>query len=813
MKNINITIAFRFFKKDRLFAFINLIGLSIGLACVFFISLYIIDESSYDNFVDGDIYRVALNRQMPNESHDFAITPAPLCITFKNEFPAIEEASRALFTPEIDFKVENEEKEISFRENSILFADSSFIELLSIPVINGIEEPLTQPYSAVFTDQFALKYFNSIDVVGQKILINDTVEYTITAVVEDVSNKSHLDFGILLSWNSFPNVDNPGFEWVTYNAYNYVKLAPNIKPEDFEKQMATIVSNYIGPQIERILNRPFEEYESAGNIHNFYLQKVNDIHLHSRLTHEVKPNGDFQYMLLFGVIGLFILLVAAINFTNLSTARSIKRAKEVGVRKTLGSTKQSLFVQFFIESAIMCLVAGFIAVVLFIVFLPDFNQLASKDLSISQVNWVVQLPIFVAIIVLLSLMSGAYPSLFISSFNVVKILKGQVTQGKNKNALRNALVIIQFSLSIFLIIGTVVINRQVDYLINKNVGYDKDHILTVNNAYLLETNFVPYKNQLEQIPGVESVSTSIQVPGRQVFALTFQVSGRSSTERYRAQSITGDRGFMSTYEFEIVEGRGYEPLRNDSLSVIVNESAVKLLGWDDPIGKKILPATFQSEVEVVGVVKDFHFTSLHEEIGPLLLFSYDLNNFIEFNNNYPTTFNIRISETADVQNVIGMMSDKWSTLVHDQSIDYAFLNQEYEELYRTEIRFGDIFMVFAIMAIFIALIGLIGLSSFFAIQKTREIGIRKVLGAPVGNLVLIMSKDFIKLLLVANLISWPVAYYALNRWLQNYPYDITISLDIFFIAGGTSLFLVLLATGYQSIKSAMINPVKSIRID
>ncbi|MEQ8924374.1 MAG: ABC transporter permease [Fulvivirga sp.] len=813
MKNINFTIAFRFFKKDRLFTIINLLGLSIGLACVYFITLYVTDETSYDSFIGEDVYRVALNRELPNESHDFAISPAPLCVTFKHEFPAVEQASRVLYTPEINFKVENEEKDISFREEKIYFADSSFVELLSIPVINGVEEPLSQPYSAVFTDKFAIKYFNTTDVVGRKILINDTVEYNITAVVEDVSIRSHLEFDMLLSWNSFPNVDNPGFDWVTYNAYNYIKLAETATPESFEGQLGTIVTNYIAPQIERILNRPYADYENAGNRHNFYVQKAKDIHLHSRLTHEMKPNGDFQYIILFSVIGLFILLVAAINFTNLSTARSIKRAKEVGVRKTLGSTKKSLFVQFFIESAVMCLMAGLLAGVFFVLFLPQFNQLASKDLSFDQINWLVQIPLFFLVIVVLSLMSGAYPSLFISSFNVVKILKGQVTQGKNKNILRNTLVITQFSLSIFLIIGTIVINRQVDFLINKNLGYDKEHILTIDDANLLSTSFVPFKNQVEQIPGVQSVSSSLQVPGRGIYALTFEVVGESSTERYRAISMTGDREFMSTYEFEIVEGRGYEPLRNDSLSVILNEAAVKSLGWDNPIGKKLLPATFQSEVEVVGVVKDFHFTSLHEEIGPLLIFSYDLNNFISFNNIYPPILNLRIDNSADVQQVIASVSNLWDELVQEETMNYTFLDQEYEDKYRTEVKFGDIFMVFASMAIFIALIGLIGLSSFFAIQKTREIGIRKVLGAPFKNLVFIMSKDFIKMLLIANLVAWPLAYYALSRWLQNYPYDIAISVDIFLIAGGSSLALVLLATGYQSVKSAMLNPVKSIRID
>ncbi|MEQ8574815.1 MAG: FtsX-like permease family protein, partial [Fulvivirga sp.] len=376
--------------------------------------------------------------------------------------------------------------------------------------------------------------------------------------------------------------------------------------------------------------KTIEEYEAAGNIHNFYLQPLSSIHLNSNLQFEMKPNGDMQYVILFSIIGIFILAIASINFTNLSTARSIRRAKEVGIRKTLGSTKQGLFVQFFTESTILCTVSGIIGFILFSLLLPQFNTLAGKELSIEQIDWLVYGPVFVIIIFLVILFSGSYPALFISSFNVVKILKGQVTQGKSNNILRNTLIILQFSISIFLIIGTLIVNKQVDFLINKKLGFKKEKLLTINDTNLLGSSFLSFKNSIEQMSGVNEVSASFHVPGRQVSGLTFEAIGRPSTERYQCGQITGDKNFINTYGLEIVAGRGFEEQRNDSLNVIINETAANEIGWENPIGQKIRPTT-AGEVEIIGVIKDFHFNSLHERIRPLIMFGVDLENLTNRN--------------------------------------------------------------------------------------------------------------------------------------------------------------------------------------
>ena len=809
MKGINLLLAFRFFKKDKLFTIINLLGLSIAIACIYFIALFVNDELSFDNYHQDNVYRIALERFFPNAQTSYATTPQPLGYTMQREFSDVQQTSRAL--PISNFRFENEAKDISFLEEDVLAVDSNFLEVLSIPIKAGELTALEEPFNMAVTEEMAIKYFGTDQVLGQKLLVNDTSEYTITAVVEDVSRKSHLEFDFLLSWESFSFDQFSAFEWVSYNTYNYIKLKDGVDPREFEKLFHTVVVKYLGPPVEAYLGKTIEEYEAAGNIHNFYLQPLSSIHLNSNLQFEMKPNGDMQYVILFSIIGLFILAIASINFTNLSTARSIRRAKEVGIRKTLGSTKQSLFVQFFTESTILCTVSGILGFILFSLLLPQFNTLSGKELSIEQIDWLIYGPVFIVIIFLVSLFSGSYPALFISSFNVVKILKGQVTQGKSNNILRNTLIILQFSISIFLIIGTLIVNKQVDFLINKKLGFKKEQLLTINDTNLLGNSFLSFKNSIEQMPGVNEVSASFHVPGRQVAGLTFEAIGRPSTERYQCGQITGDKNFINTYGLEIVAGRGFEEQRNDSLNVIINETAAKEIGWENPIGQKIRPTT-AGEVEIIGVIKDFHFNSLHERIRPLLLFGVDLDNLANRNIVLPV-ITVQFEPGIDIQKTIADITKLWDERVPTEQLNYSFLNQEYDELYRSETRFGDIFLTFAVIAIFIALIGLIGLSSFFAIQKTREIGIRKVLGASVNSLVFLMSREFVKLLVVANLLAWPIAYYVLDDWLQQYPYDVTISFDIFLMAGVLSLILVLLTTGYQSIKSAIANPVKSIRTE
>lgn len=809
MKNLNVKLAIRFFLKDRLYSIINLLGLSLGLCSVFFIALFVADELAYDSFQKPNVYRVALERFFSESQMEYATTPQPMSYALSDDFPEVEKAARAL-NMGVTYKIENEEKELAFRESNILRADSNFLEVLSIPMVEGDLLALNDPYATVINQSMAIKYFGNTPCLGKKLVINDTIEYTVTGVTEDMREQSHLDFDFLISWNTFPPTQSP-YLWVSYTTHNYIQLRPDVDPAQFESKLDIIVKRYIGPQVESLISKTFAEYEKAGNIHRFFLQPVKEIHLSGNKRGEMQANGDEQYVILFGAVGVCILLLAAINFTNLTIARSMRRAKEVGIRKTLGSSRTSLFVQFFSESIWMCLIAGAIGLVVLIVLLPQFNLIAGKNISLQNFNWPVYGSLFLVVVFLLGLFSGVYPSLFLSSFNAVSILKGEITRGRSNNLFRNALVVVQFSISVFMIIGTILINRQVNFMINKNLGFEKDQILTINKANLLGTSFVSFKNEIAEMQGVKGVTSSMHVPGRQVGGATFEALGFPTTDRHLAGLIFGEKNFIDTYGIELIAGRSFENLRNDSASVIINETALNLVGWENPIGQKIRPAGM-NELEIIGVVKDFHFNSLHQKITPLLIFGFDVDQNPRIQN-FPPVISVNLNATANTPAIVEKLNIRWRERVHDEPMEYTFLSAEYDDLYRAEIKFKEIFFIFSLLAIFIALMGVLGLSTFFALQKTKEIGIRKVLGAPVSNLVLVLAMDFLKMIVLANIITWPISYYLLDKWLAQFPYEIALSAEVFVIGGVLSALLVIVAVSYQSLKSAFANPIHSIRND
>lgn len=809
MKNINVKLAIRFFLKDRLYSIINLLGLSLGLCSVFFIALFVADELAYDDFQKPNVYRIALERFFSDSQVEYATTPQPYGYTVSEEYPEVEKAARAIDMGAA-YKIENESKELAFRESNLMLADSNFLEVLSIPMVSGSLTALNEPYTMVLNQSMAVKYFGNAECVGKKLVINDTIEYTVTGVTEDMREQSHLDYDVLISWNTFPPQQSP-YLWVSYTTHNYLQLRADVDPKKVEGKLNLVTKKYIGPTVESLIHKTFEEYEAAGNIHRFFLEPVRDIHLSGNKRGEMQANGDKQYVILFGAVGACILLLAAINFTNLTTARSMKRAKEVGIRKTLGSSKASLFVQFFSESIWMSLMAGIIGMVMLLTLLPQFNLIAGKNISIQTFDWFFSGTIFLIIIFLLGFFSGVYPAIFLSSFNAVSILKGEITRGKSNNIFRNALVVVQFSISVFMIIGSILINRQVDFMINKNLGFEKDRILTINRANLLGASFMAFQNEVADIPGVRGVTSSMHVPGRQVGGATFEAIGFPNTDRHLAGVIFGAKNFIDAYGIELIAGRGFENLRNDSASVIINETALNLVGWKDPIGQKIRPAGME-EREIIGVVKDFHFNSLHQKITPLMIFGFDLAQNLNLQN-FPPVISINLDGAANAQAVVQQATARWNERVQDELMDYTFLHSEYDELYRAEIKFKEIFFIFSLLAIFIALMGVLGLSTFFALQRTKEIGIRKVLGATVGNLVWVLALDFLKMIVLANLITWPVSYYLLNKWLEQFPYEVTLSPEVFVLGGVLSALLVMVAVSYQSLKSAFANPVYSIRSD
>jgi len=798
----------RNFFQDRGYSIINVLGLSVGIACSLFILLYIWDELRYDNFhQDKNLYRVALHRTFQASDTYWATSPTPMAEVLANEYAEVQKATR-LFKFNGNLRVRQDDD--VFYEPRALAADSNFFDLFSIKLIHGNpREALVQPNSVILTQSTARKYFGNDDGLGKQLfLFSDTTSYMVTGITEDVPSNCHFTFDLLLSFTTFPFSESTS--WAGYSVYTYVVLDRPESVKVLEEKFPALVEQYFGPEVETLLGKKYEEYVAAGNHHYYYLQRIEDIHLHSNYQAELKPNGDVRYIYLFAVVCFFILVVAGVNFTNLSTARSFRRAKEIGVRKVHGSAKSHLIFQFLTESVFTTLLAAIISVGLVVLLIGKFNELAGKDISLLNLNIVWVVMILVLLVLANGILAGIYPALIISQLNPLNILKGKLKAGKSKSYFRNGLVVFQFGVSVILMISTLVIFRQLQYMRDKKLGFDKDHIMVIERANLLASQRHAFNEEIRQIPGVIAVGGSSAIPGRQFGGSTFQAIGAESTERIKHSSSFNDVNFIEALGLEILEGRTFSrDIASDSVAVVVNEALVKRVGWKsarEAIGEKIRPVfDRENQYEVIGVVKDFNFESLRSSIEPLAMYGNINDNF------NPLLAVIRMQAGVDVRELTMKVEQVWTKFLPDEQIEFKFLNDEFNQLYGQEERFGAIFSLFSGLAVFIACIGVIGLSTFMAAQRTKEIGIRKVVGAPVSGLLFLLSKDFLKLALIANAIFWPIAWYGLNSWLSNYPFRTELSLSDFLLTGLLTTILVLISVLWQSLKASMVNPVKSLR--
>jgi putative ABC transport system permease protein len=697
-----------------------------------------------------------------------------------------------------------------FYEPRVLAADSNFFDLFSIKLIHGNpKEVLVQPNTVVLTESMARKYFGDEDAIGKQLfLFSDTSSYMVTGITEDVPSNCHFNFDLLLSFTTFPL--SKSTSWAGYNVYTYVVLDRPESARVLEEKLPALVEQYFGPEVETILGKRYEEYVAAGNFHNYHLQHVSDIHLMSNYQNELLPNGDIRYVYLFEIVCLFILLVAGVNFTNLSTARSLRRAKEIGVRKVNGSSKRHIIFQFLSESLFTTSIATFIAIGLVILLIGKFNELAGKDISLLNLNifWVAL--VVIVLILMNGILAGIYPALVISQLNPINIFKGKLKAGKQRYHFRNGLIVFQFGVSVILIISTLVIFRQLQFMRDRKLGFDKDQIIVIERANLLAVQRNAFNEEIRQIPGVRTVGGGSAIPGRQFGGATFQAIGAEATERINHSASFNDVYFPDALGLEILAGRTYaKDIASDSIAVIVNEALIKRVGWKsahEAIGEKIRPVfDRQNQYEIIGVVRDFNFESLRSSIQPLAMYG---NSNDDFN---PLLSVIRIQAGINVNDLTKRIEKIWTRFLPDEQIEFKFLNDEFNQLYGQEERFGSIFSLFSGLAIFIACIGVIGLSTFMAAERTKEIGIRKVVGASLSSLLYLLSKDFLKLVLLANLIFWPVAWYGLNEWLSNYPFRTELSLVDFLITGLVTSILVLISVLWQSLNASLVNPVKSLR--
>lgn len=803
--------ALRNLLKHRFTTLVNLSGLALGIACSGILVMHVLDEVSYDGFHPhpGRLFRVALDRSFPTRSMSFATSPVPMAEALVHDFPEVEASSR-IFKFGTDQKIER--NETHFYESNVLAADSNFFDVFGFALKAG--DPATallEPRSIVLTASAARRYFGSENPLGGTLILNDTSQYEVTGVLTDDRVNSHIAFDFLISLVTFRQLIQQNV-WVAYTLHNYVVLKPGADPKAVEQKFPNMVRQYAGPQVESYIGKKYDEYVAAGNVHNYFLQPIEKIHLHSNLQGEIVPNSDIRYVWLFVVIACFILAIACINYINLTTAQAATRAKEIGVRKALGSPKQLLVIQFLVESVLLCLLAHLLAFVLMVLFLPVYNDLAGKSIELFA-HPVLLVAGFTISITLLGLAAGTYPAAFLSSFNTLRVLKGQYTQGKGSLVLRNTLVVTQFSVSILLVVLTLSIGTQIEFMLGKDMGFRKDRIIVVDNADFLNSSLFSFVRELQSNDLVDAVSMTANVPGRTMGGGTFEAIGKGSQERFLTNSMFADYNLVKTLGLKIVQGRDFSVDHvEDTVSVLINEAAARMVDWDNPIGQEIRPIN-SPLFEVIGVVKDFHYASLHEKIAPLVIYGFNPERAEARNTPLAPSILIAMKNGADASRLIPDIATSWSSRTEEEELDYGFLAGEYDQHYRTEERFGKMFQIFSALTILIGVVGVFGLSAFITQQRFKEIGIRKVLGASVIGILALLSRYFVKLGLLANLLALPLAYFGLVKWLESYPYRADIDSLQFITPLLASLLLLVILVSLQSLRAATTSPIKSIRYE
>lgn len=795
-------VAFRSMFRNKGFTTINILGLAIGMACSLLIFLFIKDERSYDRFhKDADrIYRIVKDFMNDDGSRiPDATTPAALAPALMHEVPEIEKITRIFPSWGATWLLKYGDKKII--EDKLWRVDSSFFDVFTIHFIRGDKESaLKDTRSIVITESAARRYFGSQDPIGKILSVQPGEDMLVSAVIKDIPSNSHFHFDFLTSMRRFPPaIDN---DWDQYNYYTYAKLKPGAHAAGLTKK------------IQDLYDRRQENRYSA-----FYIQPLTGIHLTSNLKWELEPNGDKMYVYIFAVIGIFILLIAAINYINLSTAKSALRAKEIGVRKVSGALKMSLVKQFLLESVIVCFLASVLALTIAQLLLPLINSITEKRLTIIGNPLLIAYTLMAAL--LIGMLAGLVPALYLSSFKPISVLKGFKIDGRGALSLRQTLVVLQFTISIALIIGALIVVQQVSYMRSAKLGFDKDQVLIVKHANSLtrpERN--AYLNSIRQLPGVVKATGSNIVLGQRFSTTILQPRGSDKEQQLNFAQVSPD--FFDVIGIEIKEGRGFSPeFPSDTMnngiaggpldqnigSIVINEKAVKDFGLKSPVvGQQLLWGSDRDTmyyVKIIGVAKDFHFTALRNEIKP---FGFLCMPGVQSN------FTIKLAGN-NIPGTLDQLANQWKKFSFERPFEYFFLDESFAKLYASEARFEKVFIGLVILGIFIACLGLLGLATYAAQQRVKEIGIRKTLGASVTNVVILLSRDFIKLVVIALLIAVPIAWFAMDKWLQDFAYRVHIEWWIFILASILAIGIAFLTISFQTIRAARANPVKSLRTE
>ncbi|GAB3643384.1 ABC transporter permease [Spirosoma arcticum] len=779
------TITFRNLKRNKVFTLINLFGLAVGMSASILLLLWVQDELSFDSFHTNasQIHRVVAQWNMSNETKRYATTPAPLAASLQRDIAGIDKAARFSSMGRTLLAYRNS----AFDEKKGALADPSFLQMFTFPLTKGdVRTALSNPNSIILSESLAAKYFGTENPVGKIIRVNSKDDVTVTGILRDVPANSHLSFDFLMPFVYLKergvDLDN---NWNDYNYITYVTLNPG----------ASVTA--VGQQLGQFLKRRDPENEGT-----LLLQALPTIYLDSTVQGNGEAHGNVQYVYIFSIVAAFILLLACINYTNLATARSAKRAKEVGLRKVAGAYREQLIGQFLSESFLLVGMALLIALAIVALLLPLYNDLTGKQLTISLLTGRTLLTLLLVTLAT-GLLAGSYPALMLSSLQPVKVLKGVFKAGSAGIALRKGLVVVQFTLSILMIASTLIVSRQLHYIRSKNVGYNKENILSFSMRGAVGAQYEAFRDELARQPGVASVtSASNDLNDVGSSSSGGEWEGKAPNVNIILNQISVDRNFTQMFAIPMVAGRGFsQAMKTDSNAFILNEEAVRQMGLQNPVGKRL--TLHDVTGPIIGVAKNFHFRSLHETIAPMVLF---------VSPNWRNRVYVKVSAGA-AESVVASTKKVWKSVNPDYPFEYQFLDESFDRLYRAEQRTAQLFNYFSFVAILIACLGLFGLAAYTAEQRTKEIGVRKVLGASVASIVALLSGEYLKLVLIALLIATPIGWYAMNQWLTDFAYRINIEWWVFPLAGVLAILVALLTVGAQSIKAALINPIKSLQAD
>ena len=807
-------VAIRNLARNKVFSFINIVGLAIGITCFITLGLFALDELNYDEYNKNadQIYRVIVYSNINGLESTTTKSSAPLGATLAKDFPEVLTFVRIGYFGQYNIRY----KDKTFSERDIYTADSNYFDIFTLPFLYGDSKTaLVRPNSIVISETAAKKYFGNENPLGKTFTANDTATFLITGVMKDYPKKSHFRCNFLLSMSTYSISE--WNNWLDAWYTTYVVLKKGSDAQECENKMQQTVKNYVGPLVTSILGTSFDDFISKGNSYRYRLQPLKSIYLYSRGDYGVDVNtewgnahsSDIAYVYIYLSIGFFMLLIAVINFMNLATARSERRAKEVGIRKTLGSDKSKLIWQFMTESIFTCFLSIALSIGLLQLTIPFLNNFTSKGLKLEFFNNLYTIPALIILTVVIGVLAGSYPAFYLSSFQPSHVMKSENAKAGRKSLLRSLLVIIQFTISIILIIGTMIIKDQLNFIQNKNLGFNKEHLITIDNTSIFKDHIESFKQEISNIQNVVSSTASTLMFQSGIPGEAFLYDKVKGNDIVACQYIDVDYDFEKTYQIKIKEGRFFsKDFSTDSNAVLINETAAKEFNASKPLGK-ILSAVEVSgrrnTYKIIGVVKDFNYESLHQTVRPLIFHLSPVRQAGVY-------FTIRV-KSDDVKNTIASIEKIWHEYAGNKFFKCSFIDENLEWMYEADKKIGKITTAFSFIAIFIACLGLFGLAAFVTEQRIKEIGIRKVLGASITEIVLLLSKEFTKWVILSNIIAWPVSYYIMNNWLQDFAYRIEIGWMIFIAAGVIALVIAIATVSLQTVKAALANPVDSLKYE